>query len=558
MKRSISSECLTVNTKTIKWHNIDWCKANLQVRNLRQRIYKARTNGDWKMVRGLQKLMLRSHANLLVSVRRVTQINQGKSTPGVDRVLALVPREREMLVDQLSNLTSWKPLPARRVYIPKTNGKKRPLGIPSLIDRCQQAMVKNALEPCWEAVFEEISYGFRPGRSVHDAIERIHLATKSGSHRTWILDADIKGCFDNIDHNHLLKTIGSFPAKELIHKWLKAGYVENGVFYNTEQGTPQGGIISPLLANIALHGMEEALEIKYRGGVSATTVKRTSPVVVRYADDFVVLCHSKNAAINAREQIKVFLEKRGLELSEEKTSINKLEEGFDFLSFNIRCYPVSDRKSGYKTLIKPSKKSLKNFRLKLQGLTRSYNGKNAASLIRAANPVIRGWCNFYRHSVAAKIFHDMEHYLHIRQQRWCKRNHPRKSKKWYMRRYFGRHKSCPTYGYTFKDPLSNSHMLHISSYKIERWIKVKHRHSPDNPNQRKYWQQRAKKGDLLTPSKNRIAEKQQHICPECGQSLYNGEKINKFHRDGNRQHNSYDNLMFVHQLCYLSMRYRLA
>ena len=185
---SISS---TVNPKTTCWHAIDWPKAYRQVKDLRQRIHKARVSKDWKKVRGLQKLMLRSRANLLVSIRRVTQINQGKTTPGVDRLLALTPGERGELADQLSALQGWKPLPARRVYIPKKDGKKRPLGIPSLIDRCQQAMVKNALEPCWEAVFEETSYGFRPGRSVHDAIERIFLATKSGSTRTWILDADI-------------------------------------------------------------------------------------------------------------------------------------------------------------------------------------------------------------------------------------------------------------------------------------------------------------------------------------------------------------------------------
>ncbi|WP_281405011.1 reverse transcriptase domain-containing protein [Nitratireductor sp. XY-223] len=162
-----------------------------------------------------------------------------------DIISALTPTERANLANQLANLKTWEPLPARRVYIPKAGGKKRPLGIPSLIDRCQQAMVLNALEPCWEAQFEGTSYGFRPGRCVHDAIERIHLATKSGSKRVWVLDADIKGCFDTIDHDALMDAIGNFPAMGLIRCWLKAGYVEDGVFYATGQGTPQGGVISP-------------------------------------------------------------------------------------------------------------------------------------------------------------------------------------------------------------------------------------------------------------------------------------------------------------------------
>ena len=322
----------TVNHKTTDWHAIDWQNAYAQVKNLRQRIFKARTNGDWKKVRGLQKLMLRSRANLLTSVRKVTQINQGKSTPGVDRYVALLPTERSLLIDQLLNLARWKPFPARRIYIPKTNGKKRPLGIPSLIDRCQQAMVKNALEPCWEAIFEETSYGFRPGRSVHDAIEWIYLATKSGSRRTWILDADIKGCFDNIDHNSLMKTIGSFPARGLIKKWLKSGYVDKGVFFRTEQGTPQGGIISPLLANIALHGMESWLGIKYRGGVSSDTIKPACPVIVRYADDFVVLCHTKEEAVEAKEKIKAYLIQEGHEVIDKGAlSFDKDDDYPDFI-----------------------------------------------------------------------------------------------------------------------------------------------------------------------------------------------------------------------------------
>jgi RNA-directed DNA polymerase len=551
----------TVHPKTgdTDWHAIEWPQTYARVKNLRQRIFKARANGDWKKVRGLQKLMLRSRANLLVSVRKSAQINRGKNTPGVDRFIALTPEGRGMLVDQLSNLKRWEPLPANRVYIPKSNGKKRPLGIPSMIDRCQQAMVKNALEPAWEAVFEETSYGFRPGRSVHDAIERIYLATKSGSTRTWVLDADIKGCFDAINHTALLDTLGSFPAKRMIKKWLKAGYVEDGVFFKTDQGTPQGGIISPLLANIALHGMEQAVGVKYRTGASSNTVKHYAPVLVRYADDFVVLCHTKESALEIKAKVADFLAMRGLELSEEKTSIRSVYEGFDFLGFNIRAYPVKDRKSGHKTLIKPSKEKVKAFRRKVGELFHSQNGQSAASLIRTLNPVIRGWCNFYRYSVAARCFQDVESYLHKRQKRWCKRNHGRKSKKWYMRRYFRRHDMCSTYGYTFCDPASPAYMLHTSSFKIERWTKVRHGHVPDNPDQQDYWQKRVnRQPPKLKSGQRKLADRQKQKCPICKQSVHNGEPLDVHHRDRNRQNNSYSNLQLVHTVCHTAIHARSA
>ena len=313
------------------------------------------------------------------------------------------------------------------------------------------------------------------------------------------------------------------------------------------------------MANIALHGMESWLGIKYRGGVSSDTIKPTCPVIVRYADDFVVLCHTKDEAVEAKEKIKVFLATRGLELSEEKTSISKLEDGFDFLSFNIRSYPVSDRKSGYKTLIKPSKASIKSFRRKMRDLFSSYNGRNAAELIRATNPIIRGWCNFYRHSVAAKVFGTIEHYLYTRQKRWCKRNHPQKSKKWYSKRYFGRHYQCPNYSYTFKDPLSDVYMLHPTAFKIERHVKVKHGHVPDNPEQVEYWQQREKrKVGRLKPGQQIIANNQKQICFVCKQSIHNDEAINLHHKDGNKRNNSYKNLGLVHAICQTSIRYRSA
>ncbi len=239
-----TATAVTGTERPTDWNRVNWRKANRQVRNLRQRIFRATQAGDRNTVRSLQRLMLHSYANTLVSVRRVTQVNPGKRTAGVDKVVVKTPAARGRLVDQLMTSQSWKAKPARRVYIPKANGKLRPLGIPTVIDRCLQARVKNALEPQWEARFEGGSYGFRPRRSPHDAMSRIYNTASTRSRKQWVVDADIKGAFDTIDHDNLMKTIGEVPGRALIRQWLKAGYVDKGVFHDTETGTPQGGVIT--------------------------------------------------------------------------------------------------------------------------------------------------------------------------------------------------------------------------------------------------------------------------------------------------------------------------
>lgn len=532
------------------WNAINWRKVNRTVRNLRQRIFRATTERNYKKVRSLQKLMLRSYANILTSVRRVTQQNAGRNTPGIDKVVVKTPTARGKLVDELSAFTLWRAKPARRVYIPKANGKQRPLGIPVVKDRCLQAMVKNALEPEWEANFEGTSYGFRPGRSCHDAIEKIFGLARPNKRKKWVVDADIKGAFDNISHEFLLKAIGEVPGRELIKQWLKAGYMEQGVFHETDSGTPQGGVVSPLLANIALHGMEEAIGVKYdsRG---QSIGKRA---IVRYADDFAAFCESKEDAEEVIEILKSWLQQRGLELSAQKTKIVHLSEGFDFLGFNIRHYRAEKTsKTGWKLLIKPSKESVSKIRNKLRKEWLSLRGSNVLAIIKRLNPIIRGWANYFRSGVSCEIFHSLDRWMFHRAVRYVKHTHPKKPRYWRQSRYWGRLNLERSDRWVFGDKTTGMHLLKFSWFRIERHILVKGRSSPDDPNLKSYWQDREKaKSKSLTPSKQKIAQNQGCICPKCGESLFNGEELHVHHIEPKQQggSNSYKNLRFLHFYCH--------
>ena len=294
-------------TRQRTWTSIDWNVNRRIVRNLRQRIYRASREGDRRKLRSLQNLMLKCQANREMSIRRVTQINAGSSTPGIDKVTVKTPEARTQLMEELSTYEPWKAQPVRRVYIPKANGKQRPLGIPTIRDRCMQAIVTNALEPEWEAKFEPCSYGFRPGRSCHDAIQRIYIIVNVKNKKHWCVDADITGAFDNIQHKTINEALSRFPAKGLIHAWLKAGLVEKERFERTEMGTPQGGVISPLLANIALHGMETAVGISYKKHGTSWDIKGKR-ALVRYADDFVIFTETKEDALAAKQVMSDWLQ----------------------------------------------------------------------------------------------------------------------------------------------------------------------------------------------------------------------------------------------------------
>jgi RNA-directed DNA polymerase len=511
---------VTVNgpVGVLEWDAVDWRACEQDVRRLRQRIFKAAREQDWPKVRNLQKLMLRSHANRLVSVRQVTQRNAGRKTAGIDGEVALTPEARTQVAVRVhQSIGSWEPRAVRRVHIPKASNraKLRPLGIPVIMDRCHQARVRNALEPEWEARFEPRSYGFRPGRGCQDAIAAIYNVCKGPrASRVWALDADLAAAFDRIDHDHLLVTIGSFPARDLIRAWLKAGVLEAGKgFAPTVEGTPQGGVISPLLLNVALHGLEEAAGVRYvTSGKLAGDTRAGSPVLIRYADDMVVLCHSQQQAEQVKARLGRWLAPRGLAFNEDKTRIACLGEGFDFLGCNVRRYRT-------KLLIKPSTAAIRRLRERLAAEMRTLRGGNAMAVIATLNPIIRGWAAYYRGVVSSKVFRTLDEYMWILTYKWATWRHHNKPKRWIVGRYFGKFNKFRNDRWVFGDRDSGACLVKFSWTAIERHVPVKGRASPDDPALASYW---AKRRRVRLPLDNytlRLLTRQAARCPLCGDHL---------------------------------------
>jgi len=411
-----------------QWEQVDWSQGELRVRRLQARIVKATQEGRHGKVKALQWLLTHSFYGRALAVKRVTH-NKGKNTPGVDGAIWSTPASRYKAIDTLRR-RGYHPQPLRRVYIPKANGKLRPLGIPTMKDRAMQALYLLAVLPIAETTGDPNSYGFRPKRSTADAIDQCFCVLSRKNSAQWVLEGDIRGCFDNISHAWML---GHVPMdKEVLQKWLKAGFMENRTLFATEAGTPQGGIISPTLANLTLDGLQRLLKESFR--VKQIQGKTYNPKVnfVRYADDFIITGSSKELLENeVKPLVERFMFERGLQLSPEKTCVTHIEDGFDFLGQNLRKY-------GDKLLVRPSKKNMHAFLDKVRDAIRSNRAAKQEYLIRLLNPIIRGWAYYHRHIEAGSAFRKVAMVLWHSLWRWAKRRHPNKSSTWIVDRYWHR------------------------------------------------------------------------------------------------------------------------
>lgn len=499
--------------RAFDWDAVRWRTAENEVRRLRQRIFAASQAGDLKKVRNLQKLMVRSRSNALVSVRRVTEINAGRMTAGVDGKVVVAPEQKAELVDWVQHQAEpWSPRPVKRVYVPKSNGRRRPLGIPVIADRCLQALTVNALEPEWEARFEPKSYGFRPGRGCHDAIVAIHTtASRTDAKRLWVLDADLAAAFDRLDHEHILQLLGGFPARALIRQWLTAGVIEHGRFAPTEEGAPQGGVISPLLMNVALHGMEAAAGVRYHTtGTRAGKTMPGCPAVIRYADDLLALCHSRDQAEQVKARLAEWLAPRGLVFNEAKTQITHLDQGVDFLGFTIRRF------RGGKLLTKPSNDALRRIRKRLSTEAKALRGANADAVIGKLNPIIAGWAAYYRIGVSKRAFNALDAHMWRLVYKWARISHPNKPTRWVTARYFGEFNPARQDKWIFGSRQSGFYLRKFAWTPIVRHRMVAGTASPDDPSLADYWAKRRRRSNPpLGTATLRLLQTQRGRCSIC-------------------------------------------
>lgn len=458
------------------WDVINWQQAYNEVKRLQMRIAKAVREKRYGKVKALQWLLTHSYSAKLLAVRRVVS-SSGAKTPGVDGVLWKTPQQKMQAVKSLQR-RGYNPLPLRRIYIPKSKGGRRPLSIPSLIDRSMQALYLLALEPVAEMMADKNAYGFRPKRSTADAIEQCFKVLARKGSAPWILEGDIRACFDNLSADWLERHIPM--DKALLSKWLTAGYIEEKTFYPTSGGVPQGGIISPALLVIALSGLEDAIK-------KVTSIKDRVHVI-SYADDFIITGASKEVLEQKVMPLLVsFLKERGLELSSEKTFTTHVDKGFDFLGFNVRKYKG-------KLLIKPSKKNVKAFLDDIRELLKSQMATKTEKLIQQLNTKLRGWANYYRHVVAKETFKYVDNVIFTTILQWINRRHPRKSNKWKAKKYF-RSEGLRRWIFStaVKDKEGNSTFLDLfKAYQIpiRRHVKIRAEATPYDPQFKEYFIQR--------------------------------------------------------------------
>jgi RNA-directed DNA polymerase len=500
-----------------EWAAINWRRIEKNVRVMQCRIAKATQERNWRRVKALQRWLTRSFSAKALAVKRVTE-NQGKRTAGVDHEVWDSPQQKYAAIARLKK-RRYRPLPLRRVHIPKSNGKLRALGIPTMRDRAQQALHLLALDPVLESMSDPNSYGFRKNRSTADAMSQLFIKMSQQVSAQWVLDADIEGFFDNISQTWMLDHIRM--DESMLRKWLESGVVERGQLVATTAGTPQGGIISPALANWTLNGLESGLMAHLGAKWGTWKIWRLKVGVIRYADDFIVTGASKELLeTEVRPWIEAFLAERGLRLSVAKTKIVHIDQGFDFLGWNFRKYSGT-------LLIKPSKKNAQAFYEKLKKVISENLGAKQENLIRLLNPMLRGWAQYHSPVVAKEAFSRMESLLFWRLMRWAKRRHPTKKVNWIARKYW---RSVKDRNWVFAAPVTTKgggkkmlELYSLSSTPIERHKKVRGAYHPYDPQWEMYGetlrQERMLRSMRYRKEWAKLYVAQKGLCVLCGYEM---------------------------------------
>ena len=499
------------------WHSINWRRVHRNVRRLQARIVKAVREGKWQKAKALVYLLTHSFSGRALAVLRVTS-NRGASTPGVDQEIWNTPELKTTALDRLHS-HGYTPQPLRRVYIPKSNGKLRALGIPCLIDRAQQALYLSGLDPIVETQADYNSFGFRLRRCCADALTQGHRLLCKRHSPEWILEGDIRACFDQISHPWLLTHIPMDPS--ILQRWLTAGYLEKNVFFATTEGTPQGGIISPALANRTLDGLEALL--KQRFAATRSERERQRVHLVRYADDFLITGTSKRLLRDEVQPLVAhFLSARGLELSHEKTTITHVADGLDFLGENLRRYPNG------KVLLKPAAKNVRTFLAKIKETLRDKGSRaSVGELIQRLNQQIRGWALYHRHASSGRTYASVDHRIFQLVWRFLRRRHPQQGGHWLKQEYYctreGRrwvlHGKC----YRKGGEVYSVYLLKASSLRRKRHTIIRQEANPYEPCWESYYEERFQEKLLATLAGKGTVRllwaDQEGKCAHCGQPL---------------------------------------